>query len=304
METETGTSRITEYQAELAALIERHTISDGTYDTAVPSLSFQRITKAFELEHDICVPSLLVIAQGARTVMLVNESYRHDLSSYLVASVQLPVSDMVVEATPQKPYLCLRLCFNMDDIRSILRESVPRPGGIRDSKRGMYLNRIDGVLLDAVLRLARLLDTPRDIPVLSPLYKREILYRLLQDSHGDTIMQFAQYGSHEQRIARVINIINRDFAKPLRVEFLAREVGMSVSALNSQFKKVAVMTPLQYQKQIRLQKARRLLLSESMDAASVAFQVGYENLSQFCREYARMFGLPPFQDIKQIRTSK
>ncbi len=170
-----------------------------------------------------------------------------------------------------------------------------------DSRRGLLVNKTNSLLLDAVLRLVRLLDTPQDIPVLSPLIIREILYRILQDEQGDLISQFAIIGSHAQGIAKAIRLISQDFSKPLRIEELAKEVNMSSSALHNQFKKVTAMSPLQYQKLIRLQEARRLLLSETSEAATVGFQVGYESPSQFSREYARMFGLPPISDVKRLR---
>ncbi|MNC39818.1 Exoenzyme S synthesis regulatory protein ExsA [compost metagenome] len=156
-------------------------------------------------------------------------------------------------------------------------------------------------LHDAVLRLVHLLDSPRDIPVLAPYAIREIIYRILQDEQGDTLKQFAVIGSHAQRIARVIERLNRDFALPLRVDELAEEAGMSTSSLYHYFKAVTAMSPNQYQKQLRLQEARRLLLSATMEAAEAAFQVGYESPSYFNREYTRMFGSPPIRDIRRFR---
>jgi AraC-like DNA-binding protein len=299
----TSNNEIIRYQVELASLIDRFTESDGAYSTAIPALSLMRTTRVFELEHSIYEPSLCVVAQGAKIIMLTNERYQYDLSSYLVASVHLPISGMVIEATPQKPHLCLKINFSAGEILDILKENDQKCIGRSESKRGLYVNRIDSFLLDAILRLVRLLDTPRDIPVLSPLFIHEILYRVLQDEQGALIRQFAMIGSHARSIAKVIRIINQDFSKPLRIDELAKEVNMSTSALHSQFKKVTAMSPIQYQKQIRLQKARQLLLLEVADAATAAFQVGYESPSQFSREYARMFGLPPLSDIKRLRSA-
>ncbi|HEY3425922.1 MAG TPA: AraC family transcriptional regulator [Negativicutes bacterium] len=304
MDEYTSNDEILRHQVELASLIDqRFTESDGAYSTAIPALSLMRATRVFELEHSIYEPSLCVVAQGAKIIMLSNERYQYDLSSYLVASVHLPVSGMVVEATPQKPHLCLKINFSAGEILDILKESDQTWIGRAESKRGLYVSRIDSSLLDAILRLVRLLDTPRDIPVLSPLFIREILYRVLQDEQGALVRQFAMIGSHAQSIAKVIRIINQDFSKPLRIDELAEEINMSASALHNQFKKVTAMSPIQYQKQIRLQKARQLLLSEAADAATAAFQVGYESPSQFSREYARMFGLPPLSDIKRLRSA-
>lgn len=301
MDKETLNHKILERQRELASLINRFTNLDGAHPTAISSMSLLRVSNLSEPIHSIYEPSLCVIAQGSKSVMLGNESYQYDMNSYLVASVSLPVSGQIIEATPEKPYLCVQIGFSIDEILDISKEYDQTLSSRKESKRGLFVNKMNLPLLDAVLRLVRLLDTPWDIPVLSPLFIREILYRVLQDEHGSLIRQFAMFGSHAQSITKVIQIIKQDFSKSLRIVDLAKEVNMSSSALHSQFKKVTAMSPLQYQKQIRLQKARRLLLSETMEAAAVAYQVGYESPSQFSREYARMYGLPPLSDVKRHR---
>ncbi len=296
-------SKIPEYQRELASLISSHTDRDGTTQTAIPSLALYRASNITEPLHSIYEPSVCVIAQGSKVVVLANETYHYDINSYLVASVRLPVAGQIKEATPQKPYLCVTLSFNTSEILDVLRETVQSRSSRTSPRRGMLVNKNNGELLDAVVRLVRLLDKPNDIPVLSPLIIREILYRVMQDDHDDLIRQFAIIGSHAQSIARVIRMISQDYSKPLRIDDLAKEVNMSPSALHSQFKQVTAMSPIQYQKLIRLQEARRLLLSETSDAATVGFNVGYESPSQFSREYARMYGLPPISDVKRVRTS-
>lgn len=292
-----------EHQNELASLINSHAKSDGTHTTAIPFLRLIRASNVSEPLHSIYDPSLCLIAQGSKAVMLGNESYQYDSSSYLVASVRLPVSGQIIQATPQEPYLCAQLNFSTDEILDIIKDSNQAWSNRIDSGRGLLVGETNFTLLDAVLRLVRLLDTPNDIPILAPLIIREVLYRILQGEQGYLIKQFAMIGSHAQCIAKVIQLIQRDFSKPLRIEELAKFVNMSTSSLHNQFKKVTAMSPLQYQKLIRLQEARRLLLSGSPEAASVGFQVGYESPSQFSREYARMFGLPPISDIKHIRDS-
>jgi AraC-like DNA-binding protein len=303
MDKEILKEKITIYQKELVSTLDEFANMDGINTTAIPSLQLFRASNISEPLHTIYEPSLLLIVQGAKIVTLADENYHYDSTSYLVTSVHLPITGQIIEATPNKPYLCVQISFSMDQILDIIKESNEAWSGRNDSARGIVVNKINSDLLDAVLRLVRLLYTPKDIPVLSPLIIREILYRILQDEQGNLIKQFAMIGSHAHCIAKVIDIINSNFSKPLRIEDLAKKVNMSTSSLHNQFKKVTAMSPLQYQKLIRLQEARRLLFAESAEAADVGFQVGYESPSQFSREYARMFGLPPISDINRLRAS-
>ncbi|TGE34763.1 AraC family transcriptional regulator [Desulfosporosinus fructosivorans] len=304
MERETTNNKIIECQKELASLISKHASAEGKQHTIIPTLQLLRASNVSEHLHSIYEPSLIVIAQGSKIVMLGDEAYQYDAASYLVSSVHLPIVGRIIEATPQKPYLCVQINFRTDQILDVVKETDQIWTGKTDSGRGLVVNKTNTALLDAVLRFVRLLDTPQDIHMLSPLITREILYRVLQDDQGNVIKQFAINGSHSHSIGKIIKLINDDFAKPLRIEELASKANMSTSSLHSQFKRVTAMSPLQYQKMIRLQEARRLLLTDSsMDAADVGFQVGYESPSQFSREYARMFGLPPISDVKQLRDS-
>lgn len=295
--------KITTYQEELVSMINGIVREDGLHTTAIPTLQLFRASNISEPLHTIYEPSLLVIAQGSKIVTLADENYQYDSTSYLVASVHLPITGQIIQASPEEPYLCVQINFNTEQILDIIKELDDVWNGKKDSGRGIVVNKINSDLLDAVLRLVRLLHTPKDIPVLSPLIIREILYRILQDSQGNLIKQFAMIGSHAHCIAKVIQFINSNFSKPLRIEDLAKKVNMSTSSLHNQFKKVTAMSPLQYQKLIRLQEARRLLFTESSEAANIGFQVGYESPSQFSREYARMFGLPPISDINRLRNS-
>lgn len=289
-------------QEELAQHIEHFTHTDGTHATAIPSLHFIRSSRS-ETIHSIHQPALCIVVKGTKLVMLAQECYHYDPAHYLVVSVHLPLSGQVIQATSDSPYLCLRLDFDPNQIFDIIRDSNQIPSKKGDSGRGLFVSKTSSSLLDAVLRLVRLLDTPQDIPILAPLVIREIYYRILQDEQGDSLKQFAIMGSHAQRIAKVIDLIKNDFAKPLRIDQLAMTANMSPSSLHQHFKDITAMSPLQYQKQIRLQEARRLLLSETLEAADAGFQVGYESPTQFNREYARMFGLPPMSDIKRLRDS-
>ncbi|WP_228469246.1 AraC family transcriptional regulator [Paenibacillus sp. JNUCC31] len=293
---------IIQQQQELARLIERFTPEEGSYPTAIPSLAFIRASQVSQPIHAVHEPALCIVAQGSKLVILGQESYTYDPSQYLVASINLPISGQVVQATAERPYLCLRLDFNSGQIFDLIQNLPsthirPEPS----TRRGLFVSSTKPPLLEAVIRLVRLMDTPEDIPVLAPLMIREILYRMIQDEHGYSIRQFAVQNSHAQHIAQVIEVIQSEYAHPLRIQQLAAMINMSTSSLHHHFKAVTAMSPLQYQKQIRLQEARRLLLAGSTDAADAAFQVGYESPSQFSREYARMYGLPPKSDIKRLR---
>ena len=286
---------------ELAQVIERFVKQDGTYETLIPSLCFIHSSGMSEPVYSVYEPSLCIVAQGSKVVMLGQEGYWYDPTSYLVASVHLPITGQVVEATPETPYLSLQLQFDMNQILEVIQASVTADRPKLESVRGLCINRLNGTLYDAVLRLVQLLDTPNDIPVLAPFIIREIIYRVLQDEQGAALKQFALIGSHAQRITKVIQRMNRDYTMPLRINELAMEAGMSASSLHYYFKEVTAMSPIQYQKQLRLQEARRLLYSTGIEAADAAFQVGYESPSHFSREYARMFGHPPVQDIRRFR---
>ncbi|WP_028549668.1 AraC family transcriptional regulator [Paenibacillus sp. UNC451MF] len=288
-------------QAELANLIERYSVKDGVNATAIPSLFFIRRSNVTGPKHSVYKPSLCIIVQGAKEVWLAQERFRYSPADYLVSSVDLPVTGQVVEASSDIPYLALNLVFTPSQILEVLRDSEIRGGKKENAKRAMFVSPIELSMLDAVIRLARLLDNPKDIPVLAPLFTKEILYKVLQGQHGGTLEQIAIEGSSTNRIRDVIEQIKNNYDRSLRIEELAEKANMSVASLHRYFKEVTAMSPIQFQKQLRLQEARRLLLSEPTDAADVAFHVGYESPSQFSREYSRMFGFPPREDIKRLR---
>jgi AraC-like DNA-binding protein len=287
--------------AELAETIERFAPRDGVHPTAVERMSLIRSSRPGEPVHALHQPALCIIAQGSKQVMLGEDVYLYDASRHLVVSVDLPVTARVLQATSQVPYLCFRLDLDPGELAAMLLQAgLPSPSQ-RTSARGMYLGETCPLMLDAVLRLVRLLETPEDIPALAPLAMREILYRLLKGEHGWRLNQIVTANSQAQRIARVIGWLKEHFAEPLRIEDVAREVHMSTSSLHHHFKAVTAMSPLQYQKQLRLQEARRLMLSEDVDAATAGFRVGYESPSQFSREYSRLFGAPPARDQRRLR---
>lgn len=285
---------------ELAELIERNVKTDGTHETSIAGLRFVRTSQISEPVYSVYEPSLCVVAQGSKLVLLGEESYKYDSASYLTASVHLPITGQIVEATPEKPYLCVNLQLEMSQIFEVIQSSTQESTSSSPG-RGLAISRVNDSLLEVVLRLIRLLENPKDIPVLAESIKREIIYRVLQNEQNDSLKHFALVGGQANRIAKVIGMLNQKFAQPLMVADLAKEARMSSSSFYNHFKEVTGMSPIQYQKQLRLQEARRLLLTENLEAAEAAFQVGYESPSHFSREYTRRFGLSPMKDIRLLR---
>ncbi|WP_248928880.1 AraC family transcriptional regulator [Paenibacillus hamazuiensis] len=288
---------------QLALLIRRHAPSNGIHRTAVPSLTLMHAARLSEPLESVYKPSICVVAQGAKIATLGDETYRYDPSTYLAVSVELPIIGRIIEASPEIPYLSLKLSFDTDVILDIVKETK-RPDFVpAEVSRGITVNRTSPALLEAIVRLMQLLNEPEDVSVLAPLVIREILYRVLQGKQSALIHQFAIIGSHAHSIAQTIQLINRQYDRPLAIEQLAKTINMSTSAFHKHFKRVTTMSPLQYQKTVRLQEARRLMLTESVQASDAAFRVGYESPSQFSREYARMYGRPPMLDVQELRGS-
>jgi AraC-like DNA-binding protein len=288
-------------QDQLAKLIERFSKLDGVHPTTIPSLFLIRESIITEPISRVNEPSFCIILQGEKEVLLGEERFLYGPGHYIVASVDLPVTGQVIKASAEFPYLALKLEFTSSQVLEVLNDTDIQPGQGKNAKRAMFVNKIEPSLLDAVVRLASLLDTPKHIPILAPLLKKEILYWILQGPHGEALEQMALEGSNSSRIREIINHIINNYEESFRIEELAEIANMSVSSLHRHFKEVTAMSPIQFQKQLRLQEARRLLLAESTDVADVAFRVGYESQSQFSREYSRMFGFPPRVDIKRMR---
>ncbi len=288
---------------ELVTLVARHTDGkgDGFHQTAINRLEFQRESSVSTSLHGVSTPIFAILLQGKKKALLGNETYCYGAAQYLVISVDLPISGFVVEATPEKPYLGFKLNLDPSQLCDIISQTRVRKKV--NSVRGLFVSHVDELLLDCALRLTKLLDTPQDIPILAPLIIREIYYRLLVGEQGEAVRQIATSGSNMQRIAEVIELLKADFTKPMRVEDLAYRASMSASSFYYHFKEVTSMSPLQYQKQLRLLAARRLMLAENADATKAAYQVGYESPSQFSREYSRLFGAPPMKDIGRLRSA-
>lgn len=234
-------------------------------------------------------------------MQLGEERYRYDPANFLLCSLDVPVVARIVEATPKKPYLGLKLDLDSALIASVSVEAGVSPGRSETSVRSIAVGQLDGDLLDAIVRLIRLLDNKADYTMVSPLVMREIIYRLLVSEQGPRLRQMAAFGGHTHRITKAVQTLKTRYNEPLSIEDLARQLGMSVSSFHQHFKTATSMSPLQFQKLLRLQEARRLLLTEDVDASSAAARVGYDDASQFTREYKRLFGNPPMRDVARFK---
>ncbi|WP_215409252.1 AraC family transcriptional regulator [Janthinobacterium sp. JC611] len=291
-------------QDEIAALISRHAPRTGDYATAIGHLTFHRQSSVTESLFHAARPSVAIIAQGAKDVTLGTDTFHYSRMQYLLTSVDLPVQVRVVEASVDKPHLCVVLGIDIADVAALL-DSESTSGGaqqkILPAARGISVSDVSPDLLDAMLRLVRLLDKPAEIAALAPLIRRELTYRLLNGPVGGRLRHMALASSQSHQVAQAIDWIKRHYAQPLRIEHLAGMANMSMSSLHHHFKAITAMTPMQYQKLLRLQEARRLMLVEQIDAGTAGYRVGYASESQFSREYSRQFGRAPMRDVGQVR---
>jgi AraC-like DNA-binding protein len=294
-------SQVQMRQAELVDLVARFAPTDGLHDTAIAPLQLLRASATTQALPSVCEPGLCVVVQGCKQAMLAGQVFRYDPLNYLVISVTLPIVAQILEATPQKPYLCVRLTIDPREIGGLLLEAGVGESRVTDAEPGLHVSRVSAPLLDAVLRLLELLRVPHDVPVLAPLAIREIYYRVLTGGLGPRLREIAVADSYSQRIARAVDLLKQRYAEPVRIEEVAEAVHMSASSLHHHFKLVTAMSPLQFQKQLRLHQARRLMLTEGIDAAAAGHRVGYESPSHFSREYRRLFGAPPKAEIAQMR---
>jgi AraC-like DNA-binding protein len=295
-------NRARELRTELARKIASFIGSSEKLITDVPGLLLSRRTAPTAPISATYEPSLAVVAQGRKRAVLAGTPFIFDESRYLLTSLDLPVICNVIEASEAVPYLCFVLKLEMPVVRELLsREEIQAPEAPSDNP-AMATGETTAELLDACCRLVNLLNTPQDIPFLSGLIQREIIYRILRGPKGARLRAIATLGDQSHRTAKAIAWIKANYAKPLRVEDLAEIAGMGQSTLHHHFRALTAMSPLQYQKQIRLQTARERMLVDGLDAASAAFEVGYESASQFNREYSRLFGQPPRRDIQTLRS--
>ena len=290
------------HQAELVERIARAIREDGTV-MPLKGVRLHRFSSPNKPLPGISEPAFSVIAQGSKELYLGEERFRYDPYHYCLGTLELPITSQIIEASKERPYLCFRLDLDPILVGSVMTElgytAPPNPSDVK----AINVSLLDADLLDAVVRLVRLIERPAEAQVLAPLVKREIVYRLLVGDEGDRLRHIAVLSGYSPPIASAIERLRKDFDQPFRIESMAREVGMSVSGFHHHFKAVTAMSPLQFQKRLRLQEARRLMLGDGLDAASAASRVGYHNAAHFNREYKSLFGLPPMRDVERLRST-
>jgi len=286
---------------ELAERVARAVGEDGAVE-APGGLRLLRQSSPTPKDHGVSSPAFCMIAQGSKEVLLGDDCYRYDADHYLITAASLPTATRVTGASEERPYLGVVLGLDPALVGSVMVEAGQPAPREHAAVRAFDVSPLYTGLLDAVVRLVGLLDSPADeARFLRPLVTREIVFRLLKGEQGGRLRQIAVLGGHTHRIARALERFRKDFDRPLRIEDIARELGMSVSGFHHHFREVTAMSPLQFQKRMRLQEARRLMLAEDLDAASAGYQVGYSDASHFNREYKRLFGAPPMRDAERLR---
>jgi AraC-like DNA-binding protein len=285
----------------LAQRILEVTATPGEHATAIPEVWLYHRTTPTPCYRASYEPGLSIFVGGRKRIILGGTEYLCDGTSFLLSSIDVPVQSQIIEATVKKPLLTLFLKLNMPAVRDVVSQEDLLPEKGNSQKHGLAVGETTVGLLGSCLRLLDLLRTPEDIPFLSPLIQREIVYRVLRTPQAHRLRAIATSGDLSQRTARAIAWLRANFAKPLHMEELAGTARMGVSTLHHQFRALTTMSPLQYQKQLRLQTARQRMLMDGLDATTAAYEVGYESVSQFSREYGRFFGQPPMRDIKTLR---
>ena len=285
---------------KLSGLIASLIGQKARIDTDVPGLSLHRWTEPTDPTSYMLAPSICLIGQGRKRLFLGEETFIYDAEHFLITSVELPVVTQIIEASPEKPYLGLTMELDLRLISQLMIDNQITPDKKQTDRCGIGVSRVPGNLNDAFCRLLSLASQPEDIVPLAHLIRQEIFYRLLKSDQGPRLRAITSNANHGYQIARTIEWMKENFSKPVKVEDLANNSGMSVSAFHNHFRSMTAMSPLQFQKKMRLNEARRLMLAEHLDASKAAFEVGYESPSQFSREYSRLFGAPPMKDIRQL----
>jgi AraC-like DNA-binding protein len=302
-ESKRDAQRVQSNREELLERMARALPEDGAFE-ALDGFFLARLSRSMESTTVLYQPAFCFVVQGGKQVLLGEEVFRYDPGHYLIFTVDLPVVFRVEEASEERPYFGLRLDLDPTLVASVLMESGFETKKGDAGAKAIGVNSVDTNLLDAVVRLTRLLDAPGERKVLAPLIKREIVYRLLAGGEGARLGHLLASSRGDTRlISRAIGHLREHYDEPLKIEAIARELGMSVSGFHHHFKSVTMMSPLQFQKQIRLQEARRLMLGEDLDAASAGHRVGYEDPSYFSRDYKKLFGAPPQRDIAMLRSN-
>ncbi len=277
-------------------------IADGAIEP-LPGLRLRRATIPTEPVHGLSYPAVCVIAQGSKEVLIGDGRYFYDTSQYLITTAEMPIVSRITVASPEEPYFSIVVALDPAEVSAVLVESDHPTTRASGSVKAIDVSLLDVELLDAMLRFVRLLDAPSEARFLAPMIQREIIYRLLRGDQGARLRSLTVAGGSSHRVAQAIEWLRRNYDRPLRIDDLAQDLGMSVSSFHHHFKSVTSMSPLQFQKQLRLQEARRLMLGEYLDATSAGFRVGYDDVSHFSREYKRQFGEPPLRDVQRLRAA-
>ncbi|CCH48368.1 AraC family transcriptional regulator [Pseudodesulfovibrio piezophilus] len=287
-------------RSALAQQIVRLTEKQNRLESDIPGLLLFRYEAPTEPISAMYEPSICLVVQGAKRVRLGEEEYVYDANQYLITSVGLPVVASIIMASEEEPLLGLVFKLDLNVVSQLMVDSKLPVSRSPNTGTGMAVSEVSAQLLNNFSHLLDLLDSPEDIPILAPLVQKEILYRLLMEEQGQRIRHIATKGTQGHQIAKAIDWLRVNYVKQLKVDGLAKETGMSISTFHQHFRATTAMSPLQYQKWLRLHEARRLMLVEQQDATTAALQVGYDSPSQFSREYKRQFGAPPLRDIKAL----
>jgi len=295
-------AEIDAFNQALAEVIAQHVTKEQDWATPIPNLMFFRRENPSQPNFCLIEPSVVLVVQGVKEMVIGGEAYPYNTSRFLITSLDLPATSQVIEASPEKPCLGLALKLDIRMLADLIAQgSVPPPSN-KAASSSVGLGEVTSQLLEPFSRLLKLMDEPDAISVLAPLIEREIHYRLLLSDQASLVRQIASVDSHGFRVAKAIDWLKLNYATPLRIEALAGQVQMSAPTFHHHFRQLTGMSPLQYQKWLRLNEAKSLMLNQHLDAASAAFQVGYESPSQFSREYSRLFGAPPKRDIERLRS--
>jgi AraC-like DNA-binding protein len=287
---------------ELAAIIARYATDSGQYSTAIQGLYLSKKVVTDKPLYLAQWPCIALVVQGEKSVTLGQEVHRYGVGDYLLVSLDLPVISQVTKASKDKPNLGIGMAIHPHRLHQLLNRITLRDRILKMNEvKGISVNKAPASLLDAFLRLLRLLDHPQDIEAMAPLIEEEILYHVLTGPYGQQLLRFAREDTPGNKIAKAISWLQKNYKATLKINVLASAIGMSESSLHEHFKSVTFMTPMQYQKQLRLHEARKLMLINQLDASEAGFEVGYQSPAQFSREYSRLYGNSPLRDIQQLR---
>lgn len=287
---------------ELRARIRARLPEDGRVEI-FPGVFVYRASTSNHINHSMSLSALAVIAQGSKQVVQGDRILQYDPEHFLIGTMQMPVQSCVLQATPDVPYLSFSMQLDPKVVASVILDAGLEPSDPRQGVGAMGVSKLDDDLLETVLRLVRIADDPARADFLGPMGKRELIYKVLLSPQGDALRQYVVNSGPAHRVSRAIDRLKAEFDQPLRIPEIANDLGMSVSGFHHHFKTVTGMSPLQFQKQLRLREARRLMLGDDLDAASAGFRVGYDDASHFSREYKRLFGNPPMRDIEHLRAT-